>query len=272
VWEVSISGMEGIVKNQVLDRWEKLDQYHAPDANIVLDRRPAEWDRVKEAVARAKKNGELTTAALAHGFLFLRILYLRGFSNAMIDFAEADPHLLKLIEIINNHNKVIVSHYIKMGVDVMLFGDDLGTQSSTILSPQKLREYIFPSYKELFDPCKRAGMLIEMHSDGRTLDILEDQVKLGVDIVNPQDLCNGIDNLANTIKGKACINLDVDRQTILPFGNEKDIDDLIREEVMKLGSRAGGLSFIAGIYPPTPPRNVESLCKAFRKYSQYWQA
>jgi len=91
-----------------------------------------------------------------------------------------------------------------------------------------------------------------------------------VNIVNPQDLCNGIDNIARVIKGKACINLDIDRQTVIPYGNAHDIEQLIREEVMKLGSEAGGLEFISGIYPPTPPQNVEALCKALLKYRRYW--
>ena len=39
---------------------------------------------------------------------------------------------------------------------------------------------------------------------------------------------------------------------------------------MKLGSPEGGLEFIAGIYPPTPPENVEALCKSLIKYQRYW--
>lgn len=271
VWEVSVDGLEGIVTNEVLDSWDKLAQYKAPDANIQLDRGPANWDKVERAIRGAKEKGELTGGGLAHGFLFLKILYLRGFTNAMMDFADDDPHLPELIDLIVEHYAVIVHRYASMGVDVMNFPDDLGTQTSTIINPKKLRKYIFPAYETLIRPCKKAGILVEMHSDGHTIEILEDQVRIGVDIVNPQDLCNGIDELANTIKGKACINLDVDRQTIVPYGTPRDIDDLIREEVMKLGSPAGGLSFIAGIYPPTAPENVEALCKAFRKYRGYWR-
>ncbi|MFY9175759.1 MAG: hypothetical protein WBI74_11885 [Caldicoprobacterales bacterium] len=44
----------------------------------------------------------------------------------------------------------------------------------------------------------------------------------------------------------------------------------LKEEVMKLGSPEGGLEFIAGIYPPTPPENVEALCKSLIKYQRYW--
>lgn len=92
----------------------------------------------------------------------------------------------------------------------------------------------------------------------------------GVDIANPQDLCNGIDNLANRIKGKACIQLDIDRQSVIPLGTRKEIDELIEEEVRKLGSPKGGLEFVAGIYPPTPPGNIDALFEALEKYRTYW--
>jgi uroporphyrinogen decarboxylase len=270
VWETATNGIEGIVKNEVLDNWDKLDHYRVPNAETQLDRSPVDWREVARTIKQSKDKGELTIGSVAHGFLFLRILYLRGFMNAMIDFAADDPHLPLLIDMIVEHNMTIVQHYLEMGVDQMCFADDLGTQTSIILSPDMLRKYIFPAYKKLMDPCKKAGTLVYLHSDGRTLDILEEQARAGVDIVNPQDLCNGIDNIARTIKGKACIELDIDRQTVIPYGNAHDIDSLINEEVIKLGSEAGGLQFIAGIYPPTPPRNVEALCKALLKYRRHW--
>lgn len=270
VWETATNGIEGVVTNEVLDSWDQLAQYHAPDANRQLDRGPVDWQDVARSMAHMKANGELTAGGVAHGFLFLRILYLRGFMNAMMDFATDDPHLPRLIDMIVEHNRTIVGHYLKIGVDMMCFGDDLGTQTSTILSPTMFQKYIAPAYKALMEPCKKAGTLVYLHSDGKTLDILEEQVRAGVDIVNPQDLCNGIDNIAKTIKGKACIDLDIDRQTVVPYGSVHDIEELIREEVMKLGSVEGGLQFVAGIYPPTPPQNVEALCNALMKYRRYW--
>ena len=80
-----------------------------------------------------------------------------------------------------------------------------------------------------------------------------------------------IDNIAKRIKGKACIQIDIDRQFVIPYGTPKDIDDLIKEEVMKLGSKAGGLMMIAGVYPPTPMENLDALCTAVEKYREYWK-
>lgn len=270
IWLSTVNGIEGVVTNTVIDDWEKLSSYHVPDANVQFDRGPANWDVIESNIKKARQNGEVTTGYIPHGFLFMRIFYLRGFENAMMDFVEGDPHLQVLINMLVDHNSTYIQRYIQMGADIIELGDDLGTQKSTIISPAMLREYIFPAYAELLRPCKDAGVLVMFHSDGRTLDILEDQVRAGADIVNPQDLCNGIDNLAKTIKGKTCIRLDIDRQTVIPYGSAKDIDDLIHEEVEKLGSVSGGLELSCGIYPPTPPSNVEALCKSLLRYQRYW--
>jgi uroporphyrinogen decarboxylase len=269
-WITAVNGLEGTVCNSPLDDWKKLSSYQVPDANVQADRGPINWEQVTASIESARSAGGLTFGALPHGFLFLRLQYLRGFENFMIDVATDDPNLQQLIDMIVEHNMVIVKNYLAAGVDVMILGDDLGTQNATILSPNDFRKWIKPAYKKLMDPCKAAGAIVYLHSDGRTLDILEDQIAAGVDIVNPQDLCNGIDNLAKCIKRKACICLDIDRQTIVPFGTRAEIHDLIEEEVRKLGDPSGGLEFIAGIYPPTPPENVDALCEALEDYMTYW--
>jgi hypothetical protein len=67
-----------------------------------------------------------------------------------------------------------------------------------------------------------------------------------------------------------CIRLDIDRQRIVPFGARQEIMELIEQEVRLLGSPRGGLEFIAGIYPPTPPENVDALCAALEAYYTFW--
>ncbi len=44
------------------------------------------------------------------------------------------------------------------------------------------------------------------------MELVDEFIVAGVSIVNPQDLCNGIDNLAREVKGRVCIDLDIDRQ------------------------------------------------------------
>ncbi|MCL2741738.1 MAG: hypothetical protein FWE70_06470, partial [Oscillospiraceae bacterium] len=270
-WHYPLRYMDGVVVSHPLSDMSALEGYRPPPPPVPdLDERG--WEAELMKVAEAKGRGEIVSGSTEHGFLFLRHTYLRGFEEAMADYADEGAHggLRRIYDMIVRHNMGIVEYNVRRGSDYMEFAEDLGTQSSTILSPADFRRWVKPAYAELMRPCKEAGMLISMHSDGRTLDILEDQIEAGVDIVNPQDLCNGIDELASRIKGKACIRLDIDRQSVLPFGSPKDVDDLIREEVEKLGSPEGGLMLICGLYPPTPPANVEALLGAMRKYSTKW--
>ena len=76
--------------------------------------------------------------------------------------------------------------------------------------------------------------------------------------------------LARELKGRACVDLDIDRQSIVPFGSRSEIRALIEEETRTLGSHRGGLSMICGIYPPTPPENVDALCCAMEEFRTYW--
>ncbi len=153
-----------------------------------------------------------------------------------------------------------------MGVDVVGFGEDLGTQRASVISPAAFRKWTAPAYRRLMAPCREAGALIHLHSDGHVLELLDDLLACGVTILNVQDLCNGIDELACHAKGRVCIDLDMDRQRIVPFGTRREIRELVREQVMKLGSPQGGLMLSAGIYPPTPPENVDALCEAYEEF------
>lgn len=72
------------------------------------------------------------------------------------------------------------------------------------------------------------------------------------------------------VGGKMCIDLDIDRQKITVFGTPSDVDALIREEVEKLSSPAGGLMMIYGWYPGTPLENVCALMDAMEKYMYFW--
>ncbi|MBN1351378.1 hypothetical protein JXJ21_18315, partial [candidate division KSB1 bacterium] len=72
------------------------------------------------------------------------------------------------------------------------------------------------------------------------------------------------------VKGRMCIRLDIDRQSIVPYGSRAEIRELIEEEIRKLGSPKGGLEMLVGIYPPTPPENVDALCCAFEEFERYF--
>lgn len=270
VWEASIDGLEGVVVEHPLADWDSLETWEPPDPMTTGDRGPVDWEATRRHVAAAKERGELTGGGVPHGFLLLRLTYLRGFENTMIDMATQDPRLDTLIEILIDHNMKIIQQWVDMDVDMMQLAEDLGAQTSPIIGPAMFRRYITPAYERLIAPCREKDMLVALHSDGNIMPLMDEFNFAGVNIINPQDLCNGIENLAREVKGKFSICLDIDRQTIVPFGTRQEIRDLIEYEVRTLGSPEGGLEMICGIYPPTPPENVDALLEAMRDFRHYW--
>lgn len=269
-WRSEIDGIAGLVLKSPLEDWSALETWRPPDPLVLNDAGPADWEKRRQNAEITRARGEVVVGGLPHGFLLMRLWYLRGFENLMVDLATDEPRLQTLIDLLVEHNLVLVREWLKIGVDQMDFPEDLGTQTASIISPRLFHKWITPAYSKLVEPCKQAGVLIHQHSDGYVMELVDDLIEAGRDIINLQDLCNGLDNIREHLKGRVCIDLDIDRQKIVPFGTRQDIRDLIEEEVRTLGSPQGGLMMIVGIYPPTPPQNVDALCEALEEFYTYW--
>lgn len=270
VWENKIDGIVGEVKHHPLESWDALPAFKAPDPSRLTPLAPMDWKKTIENIRSAKQRGALTTGSVEHGFFLMRLWYLRGFENLMVDIASGEPRLRALIKIVEDYNRYFVERYVAAGVDVMHFAEDLGTQTTSIISPKQFREWVAPTYRRLMQICRRAGVHVFLHSDGHIMELVDQLLECGVTIINPQDLVNGIENLEREVKGLVCIQLDIDRQSIIPFGTRAQIRELIEEEVKRLGSPQGGLMLIAGIYPPTPAENVDALLSAMEEFRTYW--
>jgi len=164
----------------------------------------------------------------------------------------------------------IINKYLDLGVDILTYPEDLGMQNGPMLSPDYFRRYIKPSYQRLMKPARDKGVIVHMHSDGYIRELVDDIIDGGVEIINLQDLVNGIDWIADRFAGNVCVELDIDRQSITVNGTPQQVDALVREEVEKIGRKEGGLMMIYGLYPGTPLKNVKALMDAMEKYAFYF--
>ncbi|MCD6321802.1 MAG: hypothetical protein J7L77_02130 [Clostridiales bacterium] len=269
-WKTSYNGITGAVIKHSLEKWDDLDKLKIPDPGQCNGWMDINWENIEKGILNSKGNDALIWGELRHGYQFLTMGYMRGYENLMFDMYDRDPRLDRLIHILEKFNAWIVEKYMDLPVDIMCFPEDLGSQKSLMMSPEMFRKYIKPTYIRLMKPAKDKNRLVHMHSDGYIMDIIDDLIECGVDIINLQDLVNGIDDIRKSIKGRIAIDLDIDRQDVTVNGSAKDIDDLIREEVIKLGSSKGGLSLIYGLYPGTPLSNAEAVMNAMEKYSFYY--
>lgn len=119
---------------------------------------------------------------------------------------------------------------------------------------------------------ERENILRAVRSDGDIRTLVDDLIEDGVEVVNLQDLVNGIDWIRDRLAGRVCIELDIDRQQVTRFGTPEQVDDLIRQQVEQLGSVEGGLMMIYGLYPGVPLKNISALMDAMEKYCGYYSS
>ncbi|MBD3181555.1 hypothetical protein GF312_04630 [Candidatus Poribacteria bacterium] len=265
-WIYPIESHDGLCEGHPIGSWSDLKDYQPPDPDKHTD-----WKKAEENFKKLKAEGRVCHGGTDHGFIFLRLTYLRGFQNMMMDMADHKPELDELISIVENYWFQVIKRWVDIGADVVGFGDDLGLQTSLPVSPTTWRRYIKPSYNRIFSYCRQNDVHVSLHSDGYILDIIPDLIECGVSQINPQDLVNGLDNLENLAKGKLYIHLDIDRQQLMVFGTPDEIDRHIHDCIKTLGSPKGGLSMIWYAFPPTKIENIEAGVKAMHEYADYWK-
>jgi hypothetical protein len=270
-WAFNIEGYQGQVIKHPLERWENFRSYEFPSPEDGL---PSEgssvltpWDTISKIIEELRSEGRLVRVSLMHGLFFQRLYYLRGFVNLMRDFVQRPPQIYELIERLTNYILSLIDNLLKLGqIDVVYIGDDLGTQTRMPISPAAFREFIYPSYCRIFQRIRGRGVHVYFHSDGHVLEVLDQLIDAGASVLNIQDKVNGLKNIKSLCKGRVCVDIDVDRQNLIPFGKPEEIERHIKHIVDELSMKEGGLMIEAEVHPPTPLSNIEAIIEVMERY------
>jgi len=268
VWHNDLDGLEGQVITHPLSNWNDFKQYKAPDP---LAARPNEfgggvfdWREIEKDIKEQRKEKKLVWGCGER--LFDRLYFLRGFTNLMMDFATDDPNLTKLIDMLFEYEKKLISKWLSIGIDAIWFHTDIGTQNALMISPAHFRKYLKPMFKELFGICRKAGTHVYLSTDGKVIDIVDDFIECAVSMHDPQLGAISLQEIKKYYKGKMCIYLDLDMQKF-PFCSPEEIKEMIKDTIDNLNLPNGGLMLWAGIYDNIVPiENVEAICQGFMKY------
>ena len=268
VWDNVDRGLSSYPEGYPLEDWSALGAYEPPDPLVDDVFGSRDWESERERMDRARRRGGLASGGgLQHGFMYMRLFYLRGFENLMIDLATEEPRLPRLISIVEHYNSVVIQKYVELGAEYMSFGDDLGLQDALPMSPAMWRRTIKPSYERMLRPCREADIPVSLHTDGHVLEIIPDLVEAGVRLLNPQIRANGLEGLRRVARGRVALNQDLDRQ-LFPFATPSQIEDHIGQVHDALYLAEGGLMLIAECAPDVPLDNIDAICRALEKYCQ----
>ena len=117
-------------------------------------------------------------------------------------------------------------------LDAVLIGNDFGSQTGLMLSPDSLREFVFPGTKKLIGQAKSYGLKVIHHSCGAISEIIPDLIELGADIIHPiQAMASGME--PESLKCRFGDNVSfcggVDAQNLLVKGTPENVHKKVRE-------------------------------------------
>lgn len=260
-WKNIQAGLMGEVKKPVFEEYDGIDTYSPPTALFIQ-----EWEAQKEdmekRIRRIREDGKFIIGGWIS--LFERMQYLRGTENLYCDIALEEEELYKLAETVMQYQRVYVDKWLGMDIDAMAFGDDWGTQISLLISPEKWKKIFKPLYKELIDKIKAAGKKVFFHTDGYIYDLYSEFIELGVDAINSQLWCMGVEKVAEAFAGRITFWGEISRQNTLPMGKPEDV--LKAAELMKekLFVNGGGLIGQSEINRDVPFENIQALLEAWK--------
>jgi len=219
-------------------------------------------------VAR-REGGDLYMLGMYPSFLFLHMLDLFGFETLMIRLGEENPIVEAVAERLTEEWIAVTELLADRGVDGVIAIEDLGLQDRLIISPTMWRRVYKERYCRIVDAVHRRGMHFFIHSCGHILDLIEDFIEIGVDVLQIDQQENmGVDRLAERYAGRICFFCPVDIQTVLPSGPVGRVEEYARKLAWAFGSPSGG--FLAKTYPQPeaigiPESHTAAMCAAFRQ-------
>jgi len=231
---------KGEVVKGVLDDISAMGSYEFPDYS-----RPEDYVRV--AQRRAEIPDKWLNGGIP-GFAFNIARKMRKLDQYLMDLLLETDRMHELHDRIDVLVEDMIRNYAAAGVDGVMFPEDWGTQSQTLISPDLWRREFFPRFRKLCGIAHDLGIKVFMHSCGKIGAIVPGLMEAGIDVLQfDQPDLHGIDVLASRQEEcKITFWCPVDIQKTLQQRNETVIRNKAREMLDKLWRGRGG--FIAGYY------------------------
>ncbi|VGO21927.1 uroporphyrinogen decarboxylase family protein [Pontiella sulfatireligans] len=253
IFENKADGIIGEVKQPIVEDWSDTSRVHIPRELLAID-----TEQINAFCHREERFVLRPIVARP----FERLQFIRGTENLLIDLALEEDGLHEFIREMHAFHIELTEAWAQTDVDAIFIMDDWGTQNNLLINPDMWREFFKPLYKAYIDMAHAHGKKVFMHSDGNILSIYPDLIEIGLDAINSQIWCMGLDNLA-PFAGQITFWGEMDRQHALATGTPDDV--VAKSEEMKAKLYAdGGLITQCEFGPGAHPANVRAYLEAMR--------
>ena len=152
-------------------------------------------------------------------------------------------------------------------IEAVFLASDIAFKDRTIFSPEFLREEFFSRLARVISACHKKGWKVMFHSDGNLMEVLDDLVETGIDLLNPIERLAGMEpKVIHKRYPDLILAGGIDVSQLLPYGKPQDI----KREVIKTIEDTEGKIMIGSsteIHNDVPLENVIALIETARSYT-----
>jgi len=233
------------------------------------------WEGLRKHAIALRETGKATLISVGCN-LFEWGTFLRRMDNFLMDLFISPDEVERLLDaLLERHMAKIAKVCDTVGdvVDMIKFGDDLGTTTGPFFGPETYQQFFKPRHKQMCDYVKtHSKMHTYLHSCGSIYKLLPDLIDAGFEIVNPVQT-NARDMDPKRLKAEFGKDVTfwgggIENVGVLN-GNDKG---KIREQVLErleILSEGGGYVFntVHNILPDVPPENIITMFDAVTEFN-----
>lgn len=247
-------GVIGEVKEPLVEEenWEDSDKIHIPEELLTID---------KDKVNAFCRNTDKFVLGGACPRPFERLQFIRGTEQLYMDLMLEPKGMKAVIADMHDYYCRSMEVWADTEVDALMFMDDWGAQDNLLIPPEKWCQLFKPLYRDYIDIAHNHDKKIFMHSDGHILAIIPHLIELGLDAVNSQLFCMGVENLKQ-FSGQITFWGEMDRQHLLPDGTLDEIEAAVKKVKNNLWAD-GGCIAQCEFGPGANPDNVYQVFKTW---------
>ena len=244
----------------------EVEEYPWPDVTAGYRR-----SNVPDAIQSWHERGYavLGCPPMANGSVFENAWLLRGLEQLLVDFLQNEEFAEALLDRITGFQVENCRYIGNCGADILLTGDDVGTQRGMMMAPSMWRKWLKPRLAEIIAAAReqKSDIHVFYHSDGDIRAIIPELIEVGVDILNPvQPECMDPVEMKRLYGKKLSFWGTIGTQTTMPFGTPAEVRRVVKERIRTVG-KGGGLLLAPThvLEPDVPWENVLAFFEAIRE-------
>lgn len=168
--------------------------------------------------------GGVGLSNLCHGVGLEQFCYfLADYPDLVSDYLEC--HTTRTVKMVREVAK-------RARVGVYMLGEDIAFKGTTMFRPEFLRREFMGRLRRIVDTMHETDTRVMFHSDGNLMEILDDLVATGIDLLNPIEVMAGMDIAEIHRRAPHLIMVGgIDVSHLLPFGTPEAIQEAVRKAV-----------------------------------------